>query len=148
MKALTKNTLGFPLMNSLTPLTLLLISILLILTNPALCSTYDFLTIHCILFKKKQFFIFTQEKRNKKTKKNNYLLFFILFILILFLFFIFIPVFTSRWCQGTSTWYSTSVLLSRSYLITCPHLPSHPGLSLYDPIPCSIVFQDVLSDHL
>ena len=47
-------------------------------------------------------------------------------------------------CQGTlfelSTWYSTLVLLSRSYLITCPHLPYHPGLSLYDPIPCSIVF--------
>ena len=38
------------------------------------------------------------------------------------------------WCQGTSTWYSTSVLLSRSYLITCPRLPFHPGLSLCDPI--------------
>ena len=45
-----------------------------------------------------------------------------------------VPFFLDTGCQGTSMWYSTSVLLSRSNLITCPHLPSHPGLSLCDPI--------------
>ena len=55
-------------------------------------------------------------------------------------------------CQGTlyelSTWYSTLVPLSRSHLITFPHLPSHAGLSSFDPYLCSIVFLDLLSDHL
>ena len=57
-----------------------------------------------------------------------------------------------RQCQGTlyelSTWYSTLVLLSRFHLITFPYLPSHAGLSLFDPHLCSIVFLDLLLDCL
>ena len=40
-----------------------------------------------------------------------------------------------------SMWYSTLVILSRSSLITFPHLSSHAGLSLLDPY---LMFHSVL----